>query len=177
MGGGFFADDKEQIMWHAEFPEDIQERILVLLNDPTSELTNSNLEQAGVLAQADMANMIYDLWNWTLATFNDNMAAVSHNRKGVVTSNQAGAYLCQMSSLHCRHHRYCHEVLHMSREAQEMANMLSRHHDLTDEQLLTLFDFCFPQDKSWHMCHLPDEMLLDLNCLLRHRRPAAALYL
>jgi hypothetical protein len=100
---------------------------------------------------------------------NDNMAAVSRNRKGAVTSDQAGAYLCRMTSLHCRHHRYCHEVSHMSGKAQEMADTLSRHHDLTDEELLTLFDHRFPQDKPWRMCHLPDEMLLALNCSLRRK--------
>ena len=63
-----------------------------------------------------------------------------------MASNQAGAYLCQMMSLHCHHHHYCHEVSHMSGDAQEMADMLLRHHDLTNEQLLTLFDHCFPQD-------------------------------
>ena len=53
-------DGEEPIMWHAQFPEDIQERI-VSFDNPMGDLTNSDLEQAGVLAQADMANTIYDL--------------------------------------------------------------------------------------------------------------------
>ena len=41
------------------------------------DLTNSDLEQAGVLAQADMATHLFDLQELTLATLNDNIAAVS----------------------------------------------------------------------------------------------------
>ena len=124
-----------------------------------------------------MVNTTYDLRDRTLAMLNNNTLAVSRNRKGAVTSDQAGAYLCQMTSLHHHHHRYCHEVSYMSGEAQEMADTLSRHHDLTDEQLLTLFDLCFPQDKPWRMCHLPNEMLSALNCSLQRKRPIAASYL
>jgi hypothetical protein len=158
MGGVLFAEGEELIMWRAQFPEDIQARI-VSFNNPARDLTNSNLEQAGVLTQADMANTIYDLWDQTLATLNNNTAAVSRNRKGAMTSDQAGAYLCWMTSLHHCHHCYCHEVSHMSGDTQEMANTLSHHHDLTDQQLLTLFNHHFPQDKPWRMCHLPNGML------------------
>jgi hypothetical protein len=167
MGGVLFAEGEALIMWRAQFPEDIQQWI-VSSNNPTGDLTNSDLEQAGVLAQADIANTTYDLRDRRLATLNDNTAAVSRNRKGALTSDQAGAYLCRMTSLHQRHHRYCHVVSYMSGEAQEMAaDTLSHHHDLSDEQLLMLFDLRFPQEKPWRMCHLPDEMLLALNCLLR----------
>jgi hypothetical protein len=134
MGEALFAEAEAPIMWRAQFPENIQEQI-VSSDNPCGDLTNSNLEQAGVLAQADIANMTYDLQDRTLATLNDNTPAVSRNRKGALTSDQAGAYLCRMTSLHQRHHRYCHKVLYMSGEAQEMADTLSRHHDLSDEQL------------------------------------------
>ena len=55
-----------------------------------------------------------------------------------------------------------------------MADTLSRRHDLTDHELLTLFDSEYPQTKPWHMSQLSNEMLLALNSSLRRKRPDVA---
>ena len=55
-----------------------------------------------------------------------------------------------------------------------MADTLSRRHDLTDHELLTLFDSEYPQTKPWHMSQLSTEMLSALNSLLRQKRPNVA---
>jgi hypothetical protein len=97
------------------------------------DITNSDLEQAGVLGQADVTASLFDLRELTLATVNDNVAAVSWNRKGAVTSDQAAAYLCQLSSLHRCHHRYYHEVSHIKGlVVNAMADFLSWRFDLMD---------------------------------------------
>ena len=99
MGGVLFAEGKHPIMWHAMFPDDIQQR-MVTTENTAGDITNSNLEQVGVHAQADVVNNLYDLQDCTLTTLNDNVAAVSRNQKGALTSDHAGAYLCQLTSLH-----------------------------------------------------------------------------
>ena len=86
---------------------------IVTYDNPGGDLTNSDLEQAGILAHANVAASLYDLQELTLSTLNDNSAAISRNRKGAITSNQAVAYLCHLSSLHHWHHHYCHEVSHI----------------------------------------------------------------
>ena len=176
MGGVLFAPGKPPAMWRARFPEDIQTRIVSTANT-AGDLTNSDLEQAGVLAHADMATLLFDLRELTLATLNDNVAAVSRNRKGAVTSDQAAAYLCRLSSLHRRHYRYHHEVSHIAGEANTMADILSRRHDLSDAQLLTLFTSRFPQAKPWRMYRLPTATLSALISSLQRRRPATASWL
>ena len=93
MGGVLFAEEKHPVMWCMTFPDDIQQ-CMVTIEITAGNITNSDLEQAGVLAQADVANNLYDLRDRTLATLNDNIAAVSRNRKGALTSDRAGAYLC-----------------------------------------------------------------------------------
>ena len=103
MGGVLFAPGHPPTMWHATFPHDIRESI-VSFNNPLGDITNSNLEQASILAQADVAASLYDLRELTLSTLNDNSTTISCNRKGAITSNQAAAYLCHLSSLHCQHH-------------------------------------------------------------------------
>ena len=94
-----FAEGKHEIMWCTTFLDDIQQHIMTTEN-PGGNLTNSDLEQAGVLAQADIVNNLYDLHDCTLSILNDNIAAVSHNHKEALTSNHAGAYLCCLTSLH-----------------------------------------------------------------------------
>ena len=64
-----FALGHPPTLWHAAFPPEIQER-LISFNNPSGDLTNSDLEQAGILAQADVAASLYDLWKLTLLTLN-----------------------------------------------------------------------------------------------------------
>jgi hypothetical protein len=99
-----------------------------------------------VLGQADVVASLFDLRELMLVTVNDNVAAVSHNRKGAVTLDQAAAYLCRLSSLHWCHYRYYHEVSHIKGLVNAMADFLSRHFDLTEPELLTHFNTHFPQD-------------------------------
>ena len=84
MGGVLFAPGKPPAMWHARFSEDIQQRIVSTANT-AGDLTNIDLEQAGILTHADMATLLFDLWELTLATLNDNVATISRNRKGAIT--------------------------------------------------------------------------------------------
>ena len=124
MGGVLFADAQPPLLWCAPFPPNIQSHIVSTIN-PTGDITNSHLEQAGVLTQADVANTVFDLCNRTLTTLNDNITAISCNKKGAITSDQAAAYLCHLTSLHHCHHQYYHKVSHISGEANEMADTLS----------------------------------------------------
>ena len=93
MGGVLFHPKQPPTVWRARFPASVQ-RNLVSDDNPHGEITNSDLEQAGVLAHADVANCLYDLRESTVATLCDNTPTVSRNTKGAVTSDQAGAYLC-----------------------------------------------------------------------------------
>jgi len=86
MGGVLFCPRFAPILWRAPFPTAVQTRLVSFAN-PHGDLTNSNLEQAGVLVQADVATEQYDLRELTLATLCDNTAAVSRNRKGSITVN------------------------------------------------------------------------------------------
>ena len=71
---------------------------IVSFDNPLGDPTNSDLEQAGILAQADVAASLYNHQELTLSTLNDNSTVISRNQKGAITSNQAAAYLCRLSS-------------------------------------------------------------------------------
>ena len=76
MGGILFTPGHPPTLWHATFPLDIQECI-ISFDNPVGDLTNSNLEQAGILAQADVAASLYNLQELTLLTLNNSSAAIS----------------------------------------------------------------------------------------------------
>ena len=137
IGGVLFADGKAPILWQAPSPSDIQ-TCIISTDNLNGDITNSDLKQAGMLAQANVANTVYDLHDQMLATLNDNVFAISLNKKATITSDQSATYLCCLTSLHCCHHWYYHEVSHSSGEANEMSDTLLQCLDLTDDQLLTL---------------------------------------
>jgi len=99
MGGVLFCPGFAPLLWRAPFPTSVQNRLVSFAN-PHGDLTNSDLEQAGILAQANVATEQYDLRELTLATLCDNTAAVSRNRKGSITVNGPPANMCQSTSLH-----------------------------------------------------------------------------
>ena len=80
MGGVLFADGQPPLLWCAPFPADIQAHIVSTKN-PTGDIMNSDLEQAGMLAQADVMNLVYDLCNQMLATLNDNITAIATKKE------------------------------------------------------------------------------------------------
>ena len=89
MSGVLFAEGKHLIMGCATFLEVIQQHIMTT-NNPGGNLTNSNLEQVGVLIQGDVANNLYDLRDCILSALSDNIATVSCNHKGALTSDCVG---------------------------------------------------------------------------------------
>jgi hypothetical protein len=165
-----FAPGQPPTLWQAAFPPDIQARIVSMANH-ARHIMNSDLEQAGVLGQANIAASLFDLQELMLATVNNNMAAVTRNTKGAITSDQPAAYLCRLSSLHHHHHRYYHEVAHIKGLVNAMADFLSW------RQLLMHFNTHFPQEMPWCLCHLPPATLSALISALWQQTPDTASWL
>ena len=78
MGGILFAPRHPLTLWCATFLPDIHAHI-ISFNNPGGDLTNSDLEQAGILAHANVATSLYNLQELMLSTLNDNSAAISWN--------------------------------------------------------------------------------------------------
>ena len=76
IGGALFAPSHPPTLWCATFSPEIQQHI-ILVKNPSGDLTNSDLEQARVLTQVDVAASLYDLCKLTLSTLNDNSAAIT----------------------------------------------------------------------------------------------------
>jgi hypothetical protein len=90
MGGVYFDSVGNAFVWREPFPHVVQRR-LVSQDNPSRDVTNSNLEHAGLLAQVDLMTSTHDVCYATLENFSDNTPAVSRVRKGAVSTAGAAA--------------------------------------------------------------------------------------
>jgi hypothetical protein len=175
MGGVMFlpaADEvAEPVLWRAPFPLELQ-RQLVSWANPTGVITNSDLELAGTIAQHDVLVNAMDVRECTIATLTDNTPAQAWQGKGSATTTGPAAYLLRLQAIHQRHHRYLPVIQYIPGPANAMADDCSRRWDLNDAELLTLFNTCYPQTKSWRLCHLRQELHSSLTSALQKQRPA-----
>jgi hypothetical protein len=174
MGGVMFlpAEDgiPEPVLWRAPFPLEIQQQLVSWAN-PAGTITNSDLELAGTIAHHDILVHASDVRECTIATLTDNTPAQAWQGKGSATTTGPAAYLLRLQAIHQRHHRYLPVVQYIPGPANAMADDCSRRWDLSDAKLLTHFTNCYPQTKSWRLCHLQHALLSSLTSALQKQRP------
>jgi hypothetical protein len=105
MGGVYFDASGQGYVWRFPFPDDVQSQLVSRAN-PSGRVTNSDLEQAGLLAQVSVISHHHDIAYATLANGSNNTPAVSRITKGAVTSDWPAAHLCNYACSHQRQHRY-----------------------------------------------------------------------
>ena len=158
--GGVWLDALERLpplLWRHPFPPDITKEV-VSWENPSGKLTNSDLEQAGLVCHPDILTQQYDVRERTICALSDNTPAVSRDHKGSTSSDAPSAYLCRLASLHQRAHRYRLRSAHIPGSLNVMADILSRRWDLSNVQILALFDSIYPQAQPWQLCPLRPEM-------------------
>jgi hypothetical protein len=151
MGGVYFDASGQGYVWRFPFPDDVQSQLVSKAN-PSGQVTNSDLEQAGLLAQVSVISHHHDVAYATLANGSDNTPAVSRITKGAVTSDGPAAHLCNYACAHQRQHRYhCHLAHFLPGEANVMADDPSRLQHLTNCAFLDHFQQAYPQPKPWRL--------------------------
>ena len=178
MGGVFFVPSHDgsiqPYLWRHAFPQAVQSQ-LVSFSQPNGSITNSDLELCGNVAHHDVIAQLADVRERTIWTGSDNTANVYWQRKGSTTTTGPAAYLLRDQALHQRQHRYVPQHDYIPGTANAMADDCSRLWHLTDTQLLTHFNFTYPQMKSWLVCHLSSEMSSRLKTsLFRRTSPMAS---
>ena len=163
---------KHPILWRAKFPPKIQSQLVSFVN-PSGSITNSDLELSGAIAHDDvLASALPTVAHLSTCTFSDNTPAVSWKTKGSTSSTGPAAYLLQTAALHRRQHRYQNELHYLPGHLNAMADDCSRLWQLTDSQLISYFNFTYPQATTWKLHRPRPEMLSALTSnLLRQRLP------
>ena len=159
MGGTWFdaTEQRPPILWRYQFPTKIVD-LLISADRPNGSITNSDLEQAALVYHPDVLLHYHDVRERTIAVLSDNTAAVSRELKGSTSVDSPSAYLCRLSSLHQRQYRYRLQPSYLPGPLNTMADILSRRWDLTDSQIVHLFNSVYPQAHPWTLYHPTSEM-------------------
>ena len=179
MGGVCFNlrhPEAAPVLWRAPFPSDIQARV-VSFDNPTGDITNSDLELAGVIAQNDVMSQLWDVRHTTIGTRTDNSPAVGWTLRGSISRDGPVAYLLRLFALHRRAYRYTCAIEHLPGVQNRMADDCSRLWYLTNPQLLQYFNTHYPQARPWRMYRLRQEMHSSLISALRSKRSSPASWL
>ena len=144
---------------------------LVSKDNPKGDITNSDLELAGLLAQQDIIAQAVNCRGRTIVPLGDNIPSVVWHHKHSTTTTGAAAYLLRLNSIHQRHYRYVAKASYIPGPANQMADDCSRLWHLSDSQLLAHFNSIYPQEQPWQLVHLRPEMLSSLTSALQMKRP------
>ena len=171
MGGVWFdaLDRLPPILWRQQFPPEVTKDVVSWAN-PGGKLTNSDLEQAGLVCHPDILAQQHDLRERTILALSDNTPALSRDHRGSTSTDAPSAYLCRLAALHQRAYRYRLRSSHIPGTLNVMADILSRRWDLTDSQIISLFNNSFPQGQPWQLCQLRSEMNLGVMQALWKKR-------
>ena len=156
-GGVWFTDEGEAILWRAPYSPEVQAQVVSEKN-PTGSLTNSDLELEGTLLHHWVIGNCAKVDGETTYTGCDNTPAVAWRQKGSSTSKKARARLLRLAAGLRRQQRALHRIGHLAGTDNIMADDTSRLWELSDEELLTYFELNYPQNTSWKMYNIPQEV-------------------
>lgn len=168
MGGVYFAQDQRPTVWREAFPSWVESR-LVSSDNPDGDITNSDLEQAGGIAQLDVMAQHFDLREVSVGNLTDNTPTLSRAYRGATTTDGAAAYLCQYAAEHQRLHRYCNEMSFINGDQNVMADDASRLLMLSNAAFLDHMNFTYPQDLPWQLRPLDGATLTSLTLALQRK--------
>ena len=156
------------ILWRCPIPQSIQRR-LVTHENPSGDVTNSDLELAGSLLQQEAAVQCYDVRERTTKDATDNLATMYWSRKGSTTTTGPPAKLLRMVAIHQRHHRYLNLKDYLEGKRNTMSDDASRLNQLDDAALLTYFNSHYPQAEPWALWTPTQQFLSAVTMALRRQ--------
>jgi hypothetical protein len=127
--------------------------------NPSRQVTNSDLKLAAAVLQNDIAAHQHGAQEHTISSGSNNTPAVAWQAKGSTTAASAPAHLLRLQTLHQRFHRYFHSAFYVPGAVNIMADEASRLFQLSDASLLTHLNTVHPQMNSWRLVHPRIEML------------------
>jgi hypothetical protein len=168
--GGFWVptkfNNRPPIVFRAPFPAAIQRR-LITTDNPSGDLTNSDLELAAlVLATAMRAHTTTLCPAASLWCGSDNVAAVSWARRGSTSTTGASAHLLRWMAQLSRRYNLSLTPLFVSGATNSLADFRSRSFLLSDDDFLQEVNTRFPINPSWILAHPTPELLSSMTLAL-----------
>ena len=168
FGGVWFPPDdtKPGIAWRWQLPVSLRTR-LVTHDNPTGDITNSQLELAGHIAHLHILSDCVPLAGHTIAALGDNQAAVHWQHRRSTSSDGPTAFLLRLLALHQREPQYHPISQDLPVPANHLADLLSLAFDLSDQDILTQLSSASPQHSGWVLRTLSPSTILQLTSALQ----------
>ncbi|CAJ1970112.1 unnamed protein product [Cylindrotheca closterium] len=154
MGGVWFTDDGEAIVWHEPYQDKVKKEVISDRN-LTGKLTNSDLELEGTVLHHFVLGKSAQVEGETTCTGCDNTPAVSWHTKGSSTSQKARARILRLAAGLQREQRAHHRIGHLSGVDNRMADDASRLWHLSDDEFVSYFNRTYLQINSWQLYRMP----------------------
>ena len=176
--GGVVApglDASKHWVWQLEWPDDIKQRLISLVN-PTGDITINDLELAGlVLGWLVLEQVCTDLNFKHVGMFCNNISAISWAYKGSTGTSLIAGRLLRFLVLRQRTRQASSLLpLHVTGERNELADIPSRafkdgEYFVAHKNLTAYFNTHFPlsQGLSWHEYRVPKKLALRVISCLR----------
>jgi hypothetical protein len=187
-GGVWISGTKDiiPIVWRIPFPPDVEKR-LVSTNNPNGDITNSNLEMAGVLFQwliLEQAAPI-KLEHAIIGIFCDNTPTVSWARCLHSSKSKIAGHLLRALAIRQHAHRTSPLLtISIAGEQNNMADVASRSFrekpfTSSHQPFATSFTnlFPLPQQTSWTECRLEEKLTSCVTSCLHGEQLQMALWL
>jgi hypothetical protein len=176
-GGVWFSGQSnlEPTVWRVQFPAYIVANLISEKN-PTGQLTNSDLEMAGLLCQWLVLECIapHSLQYNTIGIFSDNTPTVAWANKLTSSSSTVASYLVRALAIRLHVKQANTVTTHEAGATNQMADVSSRSTRLaaytqSSAPFLTIFSsqFPLPQGQCWKEFHLPPKWLSRVMSCLR----------
>jgi hypothetical protein len=187
--GGVWISGTEFIqptVWRLSFPEDIEKR-LVSTSNPDGDITNSDLEMAGVLLQWLVLEQIAttSLEHKHIGIFSDNTPTVAWATRLHSSKSKIAGHLLRALAVRQHAHRASPLLtISIAGEENDMADVASRsfrHKSFTNsnQPFAKIFNSLFPldQQRCWTECHLTEKLSSRVTSCLRGKPLDMALWL
>jgi hypothetical protein len=161
MGGVHFMPDIDgaiqPFLWRSPFLLKVTKQLVTTVN-PVVKINNCDLELVGSVAQHDILSRVVDLQEITMHNCYDNTTTVYWQQKRLTTTMGPVVNLLWFHAIHQHHYGYAPLHAYIPGEINLMTDVASRSGNLTDLELLALFESKFPQTPPWKLCQLRKPM-------------------
>jgi hypothetical protein len=187
-GGVWISGTKDiiPIVWRIPFPPDVEKR-LVSTNNPNGDITNSDLEMAGVLFQWLILEQVapIKLEHANIGIFCDNTPTVAWARRLHSSKSKIAGHLLRALAIRQHAHRTSPLLtISIAGEQNNMADVASRSFrekpfTSSHQPFATSFTnlFPLPQQTSWTECRLEEKLTSRVTSCLRGEQLQMALWL
>ena len=132
---------------------------LVLWDNPTGKVTNSDLDLAGSMIHHTCMSDFYHIREITELTWTDNTVDLWWKWKGSATSTSQPVHILQLQDIHQQFHLYISCQDFVSGVEKIIYDCLYQSQDLTRTALISYMDLTYPQRFPWKLWTLPSALI------------------